>query len=147
MTQILWSLTIIAKKQRKFCQFNLLNGKQCTEATYNIQHTNVNARVHVRAKAKRIKAFRWEAYAKKEQKIGFQGSVKYRHVDRTVWIQNTMPLLVTLDPLEFKTHIQNLTGTNNKIVNNLNYNKKFYISISSLLSRTIRTISKPFYCL
>ena len=37
---------------------------------------------------------------KKERKICFQGSVKYRRVDRTVWNHNTLPLPVTLDPLE-----------------------------------------------
>ena len=84
-------------------QFNLLNVKQCTEAPYDIKHASVKARVYVRAKAKRIKAFKCVAYAKKERNICFQGSVKYRRVDRTVWNHNTLPLPVTLDPLECKT--------------------------------------------
>ena len=54
-------------------------------------------------KAKRIKAFKCVAYAKKEKKICFQGSVKHRRVDRTVWNHNTIPLPVTLDPLECKS--------------------------------------------
>ena len=69
------------EKQHKLRQFNLLNVKPCTEAPSNIQHAKVRARVYVRAKAKRVKAFKSEAYAKKERKICFQGSVKYRRVD------------------------------------------------------------------
>ena len=71
-------------KQHNLRQFNLLNVKQCTEAPSDIKHASVKARVYVRAKAKRIKAFKCVAYAKKERKICFQGSVKYRRVDRTV---------------------------------------------------------------
>ena len=71
-------------KQHNLRQFNLLNVKQCTEAPSDIKHASVKARVYVRAKAKRIKAFECVAYAKKERKICFQGSVKYRRVDRTV---------------------------------------------------------------
>ena len=56
---------------------------------------------------------------KKERKICFQGSVKYRRVDRTVWNHNTLPLPVTLDPLECKNIIRHLNGTNNKILNDL----------------------------
>ena len=36
-----------------------------------------------------------------------------------------MPLPVTLDPLKFKNIIRHLNGTNNKILNNLHYNKTF----------------------
>ena len=56
------------EKQHNLRQFNLLNVKQCTEAPSNIQHANIQARVYVRAKAKRIRAFKCEAYAKKERK-------------------------------------------------------------------------------
>ena len=104
-------------------QFNVLNVKQCTEAPSDIKHASVKARVYVRAKAKRIKAFKCVAYAKKERKICFQGSIKYRRVDRTVWNHNTFPLPVTLDPLECKNIIRHLNGTDDKILNNLHYNK------------------------
>ena len=100
-----------------------LNIKPCTEAPSNIQHAR--ARVYVRAKAKRGKAFKCEAYAKKERKICFQGSVKYKRVDRTVWNHNTLPIPITLDPLECKNLIRHLNGTNNKILNNFNYNRTF----------------------
>ena len=36
-----------------------------------------------------------------------------------------MPLPITLDPLECKNLIRHLNGTDNKILNNLNYNKTF----------------------
>ena len=86
-------------KQHNLRQFNLPNVKQCTEAPSDIKHASVKASVYVRAKAKSIKAFKCVAYAKKERKICFQGSVKYCRVDRTVWNHNTLPLPVTLDPL------------------------------------------------
>ena len=64
------------EKQHNLRQFNLLNVKPCTEALSNIQHAKVRARVYIRAKAKRVKAFKCEAYAKKERKFCFQGSVE-----------------------------------------------------------------------
>ena len=112
-------------KQHNLRQFNLLNVTQCTEAPSDIKHASVKARVYVRAKAKRIKAFKCVAYAKKERKVCFQGSVKYRRVDRTVWNHNTLPLPVTLDPSECKNIIRHLNGTKDKILNNLYYNKSF----------------------
>ena len=72
------------EKQYNLRQFNLPFVKQCTEAPSNIQHASVKARVYVRAKAKRIKAYKCVAYAGNERKICFQGSVKYRRVDRRV---------------------------------------------------------------
>ena len=53
------------EKQHNLVQFNLLNAKQCTEAPSNIQHASVQARVHVKTKAKRIKAYKSVAYARK----------------------------------------------------------------------------------
>ena len=76
--------------------------KQCTKSPSNIQHASIKARVYVRAKAK---------------------GIKYRGVDRTVWNHNTMPLHVTLDPLECKNIIRHLNGTYIKIIKNLHYNK------------------------
>ena len=86
------------ENQHNLRQYNLLNVKQCTEAPSNIQHASVQARVYIRAKTQRNKVYKCVAYAKKERKICFQGSVKYRRVDRTVWNLNTMPLPVPLDP-------------------------------------------------
>ena len=59
--------------------------KPCTEAPSNIQQARVKARINVRKKAKRIKAFKCEAYARNERNNSFQGSVEYRRGDRTVW--------------------------------------------------------------
>ena len=134
-------------KQHNLRQFNLLNVKQCTEAPSDIKHASVKARVYVRAKTKRIKAFKCVAYAKKERKICFQGSVKYRRVDRTVWNHNTLPLPVTLDPLECKNIISHSNDTNDKIMNNLHYNKNCHTLRRPLFSRTIRTISNSFHCI
>ena len=55
-------------KQHNLRQFNLLNVKQSTEAPSDIKHASVKDRVSVRAKAKRIKAFKCVAYAKKRKK-------------------------------------------------------------------------------
>ena len=107
------------EKQHNLRQFNLLNVKPCTEAPSNIQHAKVRARVYLRAKPNVLKFF------EKEQKICSQGSVKYRRVDRTVWNHNTLPLPITLDPLECKNLIRTLHGTNIKILNNFNYNRTF----------------------
>ena len=60
----LWFPTMIVKILR---QFNLLNMKPCTEAPLIIQHAKVRARVYVR-----VKAFKYEAYAKKGRNIFFQ---------------------------------------------------------------------------
>ena len=64
-------------KQHNLRQFYLLNVKQCTEATSDTQHASVKARVYVRAKAKRIKAFKCVAYAKKEQKFVFKDQLNF----------------------------------------------------------------------
>ena len=109
------------EKQDNFRHFNL-NVTQCTEALSNIQHANVKALVYFCAEAKFGKVFKCEAYAKKKRKICFQGSLKYRRVDRTVWKHNTMPLFDNLDPLDYKNLIRHLNGTNNKRLNNRNYN-------------------------
>ena len=127
-------------KQHNLRQFNLLNVKQCTEAPSDFQHASVKAR----AKAKRIKAFKCVAYAKKERKICFQGSVKYRRVDRTVRNHNTLPLPVTLDPLECKNLIRHLNGTNNKILNNLNYNKTFTLLEDRFFQERLEQYQTPF---
>ena len=71
-------------EKQQFETIQFINVKPCTEASSNIQHVKVRARVYVRAKTIRVKAFKCEAYAKKEKKICFQSSVKYRRVDRTV---------------------------------------------------------------
>ena len=131
-------------KQQNLRQFNLLNVKQCTEAPSDIKHASVKARVYVRAKAKRIKAFKCVAYAKKEKKICFQGSVKYRRVDRTVWNHNKLPLPVTLDLVECKNIIRHLNGTNDKILNNLHNNKTFTLIEDHYFQERLEQYQTPF---
>ena len=131
-------------KQHNLRQFNLLNVKQCTEAPADIKHASVKARVYVRAKAKLIEAFKCVAYAKKERKICFQGSVKYRRVDRTVWNHNTLPLPVALDPLECKNIIRHLNRTNNKILNNPTYNKTFTLLEDHYFQERLEQYQTPF---
>ena len=131
-------------KQHNLRLFNLLNVKQCTEAPSDIKRASVKARVYVRAKAKRIKAFKCVAYAKKERKVCFQGSVKYRRVDRTVLNHNTLPLPVTFDPLECKNIIRHLNGTNDKILNNLHYNKTFTLLEDHYFQERLEQYQTPF---
>ena len=57
-------------KQNNLRQFSLLNVEPCKHAPSDIQHTKTQATVYVRAKAKRIKAFKCEAYMKKPKKFG-----------------------------------------------------------------------------
>ena len=131
-------------KQHNLRQVTLLNVKQRTDAPSDIKHADGKARVCVRAKAKRINAFKCVAYAKKERKICFQGSVKYRRVHRTVWNHNTLPLPVTLDPLECKNIIGRLNGTNNKILNNLHYNKTFTLLEDHYFQERLEQYQMPF---
>ena len=54
-------------KQNNLRQFSLLNDEPCKQAPSDIQHTKTQATVYVGAKAKRIKAFKCEAYIKTEK--------------------------------------------------------------------------------
>ena len=132
------------QKQHNLRQFNLLNVNQCTEAPSDNKHASVKARVSVRAKAKRIKAFKCFAYAEKERTICFQGSTENRRVDRTVWNHNTLPLPITLDPLESKNTVRHLNGTNNKILNNLQYNKNFTLLEDHYFQERLEQYHTPF---
>ena len=131
-------------KQHNLRQFNLLNVKQCTEALCDIKYASDKARVYVRAKAKRIKAFKCVAYAKKERKICFQGSVKYRRVDRTVWNHKTLLLSVSLGPLECKNIIRDLNGTIDKIFYNLHYDKTFTLLEDHYFQERLEQYQTPF---
>ena len=81
---------------------------------------------------------------KKERKICFQGSVKYRRVDRTVWNHNTLPLPVTLDPLESKNFIRHLNGTNDKLLNNPHYNKTCTLLEDHYFQERLEQYQTPF---
>ena len=81
---------------------------------------------------------------KKERKVCFQGNVKNRRVDGTVWNHNTMPLPITLDPLECKNLIRHLNGTDNKILNNFNYNKTSTLLEDHYFQEQIERFQTPF---
>ena len=51
-------------KQNNLRKFSLLNVEPCKQAPSDIQHTKTQATLYVRAKAKRIKVFKCEAYTK-----------------------------------------------------------------------------------
>ena len=81
---------------------------------------------------------------KRKKKICFQGSVKYRRVDRTVWNHNTLPLPVALDPLESKNNIRHLNGTNDEILNNLQNKKTFTLSEDHYFQERLEQYQTPF---
>ena len=54
-------------KQNNLRQFSLLNFAPCKQAPSDIQHTKTPPTLYVRAKAKRIKSFKCEAYIKTEK--------------------------------------------------------------------------------
>ena len=58
-------------KQNNLSQFSLLNVESCKQAPSGIQHTNIQATVYVREKAKRIKAFKCEALIKNRKSLVF----------------------------------------------------------------------------
>ena len=80
----------------------------------------------------------------KERKICFQDSIKYCRVDRTVWNHNTLPLPVTLDPLECKNIIRHLNGTNDKLLNNLHNNKTFTLLEDHYFQERLEQYQTPF---
>ena len=134
-------------KQHNLRLFNILNVKHCTEAPCDIEHASFKALVYVRAKAKRIKAFKCVAYAKKERKKNLFPRFSYTstcRVVRTVWNHNTLPLPVTLDPLECKNIMRHLNDTNNKILNNLNYNRTFTLLEGHYFQERLEQYQTPF---
>ena len=69
-------------KQNNLRQFSLLNVEPCKKAPSDIQHTKTQATVYVRAKAKRIKVFKCEAYTKTEKVWCSQTFTSSRRYDR-----------------------------------------------------------------
>ena len=88
------------EKQNNLSQFSLLIVEPCKQAPSDIQHTKTQATVYVRAKAKRIKAFKCEAYIKTEKVWCSQTFSSSRRYDRLQWGQNTLEFLKILDPIE-----------------------------------------------
>ena len=93
----------------------MLNNAQKLLLTYNVLMLTPESMLE--QKLNELKLTNVLLMQKKERNICFQGSVKHRRVDRTVWNHNTMAVPVTLDTLECKNIIRHLNGTNNKLLN------------------------------
>ena len=89
-------------KQNNLRQFSLLNVEPCKQAPSDIQHTKTQATVYVRAKAKRTKAFKCEAYVKTEKIWCSQTFSSSRRYDCLQWQQNTLELPKYLTLLNVK---------------------------------------------
>ena len=105
-------------KQNNSRQFSLPNVKPCKQAHSDLQHTKTQETVYVGAKAKRIKAFKFEAYIKTEKSWCSQTFSSSRRYDRLQWEQNTLELSNKLDPIECKNMIRYLNVTDGKELNN-----------------------------
>ena len=88
--------------QNNFRQFSITQVKPCTQAPSGLESTRAIAKVYVRAKAKRIKAWRCESRIKREKFICSQTDVKWRRQDKTHYHQNTLETFKTLDAKECK---------------------------------------------
>ena len=108
-------------KQNNLRQFSLLNVEPCKQAPSDIQHTKTQVTVYVRAKAKRIKAFKCEAYIKTEKDWCSQTFSSSRRYDRLQLGQNTLELPKILDPVECKNMIRCLNATDNNELDNTIY--------------------------
>ena len=78
-----------------------------------------------RAKAKRIKAFKCEAYIKTERVWCSETFSSSRRNDRLQWEQNTLELPKILDPVACKNMIRHLNATDSKEINNYNIQNSF----------------------
>ena len=110
-------------KQNNLRQFSLLKVEPCKQAPSDIQHTKTQ--VYVRAKAKRIKAFKCEAYIKTENVWCSQTFSSSRRYERLQWGQNTLELPKILDPIECKNMIRYLNATDSNEINNYNIQSSF----------------------
>ena len=131
-------------KQNNLRQFSLLIVEPCKQAPSDIQHTKTQATVYVRAKAKRIKAFKCEAYIKAEKVWCSQTFTSSRRYDRLQWGQNTLELPKILDPIECKNMIRYLNATDSEELNNYNIQSFFSLFEDSNYQNTIERIQTPF---
>ena len=112
-------------KQNNLRHFSLLNVEPCKQAPTDIQHTKTQATVYVRAKTKRIKAFKCEAYIKTEKVWCSQAFSSSRRYDRLQWGQNTLELAKILDHIECKNMMRYLNATDSNELNNYNIQSSF----------------------
>ena len=131
-------------KQNNLRHFSLLNVEPCKPAPSDIQHTKSQATVYVNAKAKRIKAFKCEAYIKTEKHWRSQLFSSSRRYDRLQWGQNTLELPKILDPIECKNIIRYLNATDSYELNNYNIQSSFSFFDDSDYQNKIERVQQPF---
>ena len=129
-------------KQNNLKQFSLINVEPCTQASSDIQHTKTKTTVYVRAKAKRIKAFKCEAYIKTEKIWCSQTFSSSRRCDRLQWKQNTLELPKIIDPIECKNMIRYLNATDSNELNNYNIQSSFSFFDDSDYQNKIEQVQK-----
>ena len=131
-------------KQKNLRQFSLLNVEPCKQAPSDIQHTKPQATVFVRAKAKRIKAFKCEAF-KKQKKFGVPKN--FHPVDDMIVYngdKNTLELPKILDPIERKNLIRYLNATDSNELNNYNIQSCFSFFDDSDYQNKIERVQQLF---
>ena len=131
-------------KQNNLRQFSLLNVEPCKQAPSDIQHTKTQATVYVRAKAKRIKAFKCEAYIKTEEVWCSQTFSSSRRYDRLQRGQNTLEIPKILDPIECKNMIRYLNATDSNELNNYNIQNSISFFDDRDYQNKIEQIQQPF---
>ena len=131
-------------KQNNLRQFSLLNLETGKQAPSDIQHTETQATVSVRAKAKRIKAFECESYIKTKKVWCSQTFSSSRRYDRLQWRQNTLELPKKLDRVECKNMIRYLKATYSNELNNYNIQSIFSFFDESDYQNKIEQVQQPF---
>ena len=109
---------------------------------YNRRKTQ--ATKYVRAKAKRIKAFKCEAFIKTDKvwcSQTFSSSTQY---DRLQWGQNTLELPKILDSVECKNRIRYLNATDSNELNNYNIQSSFSFFDDRDYQKKIEQVQQPF---
>ena len=131
-------------KQNNLRLFSLLNVEPCKQAPSDIQHTKTQATVYVRAKAKRTKAIKCEAFIKTEKVWCSQTFTSNRRHNRLDWGQNTLELPKKIDPVECKNIIPYLNATNSKELNNYNMQSSFSFFDDNDYQNKIEQVQRPF---
>ena len=131
-------------KQNNLREFSLLNVESCKQAPSDIQHTKTQATVYVRAKAKRNKAFKCEAYIKREKVWCSQTFSSSRRYVCLQWGQKTLYLPKILDPIERKNMIRYLNATDSNELNKFNIQSSVSFFDDSDYQNEIERVQQPF---
>ena len=131
-------------KQNNLRQFSLLNVEPCKQAPSDIQHTKTQATVYDTAKAKKIEAFKCEAYKITEKVWCSETYSSIRRYDRFKWGQNTLDLPRILDPIECKNMKRYLNATDSSEFNNYNIKNSFSFFDDSDYQNKREQVQQPF---